>query len=91
VTTLSKDDGKTSFHVYQNAANNGAPEHLWFPTGPPPAKSDTQLAEEDVFYSGQLGKELQAIYEAVATGQGAFVGGVMPEVPPRREWVRFDI
>jgi hypothetical protein len=34
---------------------------------------------------------LQAIYEAVATGQGAFVGGVMPEVPPRREWVRFDI
>jgi nucleoporin NUP42 len=90
VTTLSKDDGKPSFHVYQSAANNGQPEHLWFPTGPPPAKKDTQLGEEDVFYSGALGKELQAIYEAVAS-QGAFVGGVMPEVPPRREWVRFDI
>lgn len=88
--TISKDEGKTFFHVYQNASNNGQPEHLWFPTGPPPAKPDTQLPEEDVFYSGDLGKELQAIYEAVAS-QGAFVGGVMPEVPPKREWVRFDI
>ena len=90
VMTISKDEGKSSFHVYQNASNNGQPEHLWFPTGPPPAKPDTQLPEEDVFYSGDLGKELQAIYEAVAS-QGAFVGGVMPEVPPKREWVRFDI
>lgn len=90
VTLLSKDDGKTSFHVYQNASNNGQPEHLWFPAGPPAANPDTQLREEDVFYSGALGKELQAIYEAVAS-QGAFVGGVMPEVPPKREWVRFDV
>ena len=91
VTLISKDEGKNSFHVYQNAANNGAPEHLWFPAGPPAPNPDTQLQEEDVFYSGQLGKELQAIYEAVASGQGMFGDGGMPEVPPKREWVRFDV
>jgi len=77
-----------NFHVYQNAAANNQPEHLWFPTGPPVANTDTQL--EDVYYEGDLGKELQAIYETV-TNQGAFGPGGMPEVPPRREWARFDL
>lgn len=76
-----------NFHVYQNAAANNQPEHLWFPAGPPVPNADTQL--EDVYYEGELGKELQAVYEAVAN-QGMFGPGGMPEVPPRREWVRFD-
>ena len=77
-----------NFHVYQNAAANNQPEHLWFPAGPPVANADTQL--EDVYYEGELGTELRAIYESVAS-TGAFGAMGMPEVPPRREWVRFDL
>lgn len=85
VTYLADDK---NFHVYQNAAANNKPEHLWFPAGPPVPNADTQLA--DVYYEGALGKELQAIYQAVAS-QGTFGPGGMPEVPPKREWVRFDL
>lgn len=74
-----------NFHVYPS--NNRA-ERLWFPQGPPAPNPDVQL--EPVFYEGALGAELQGIYEKVAQG-GEFAGGVMPEVPPRREWIRFDI
>jgi nucleoporin NUP42 len=77
-----------NFHVYENAAANNQPEHLWFPTGPPAANADSQLG--DAYYEGELGSQLRSIYEAVA-GQGIFGAGGMPEVPPRREWVRFDI
>lgn len=76
------------FYAYSNTAANGRPEHLWFPAGPGNANPDAQL--DAVYYEGALGAELRAIYEAVAS-KGEFAGGVMPEVPPVREWVRYDI
>jgi nucleoporin NUP42 len=88
--TTFLSDPKKNFHVYENAAANNQAERLWFPTGPPVPNPDIQL--EDVYYEGALGEQLKGIYEGVAR-EGVFgLGGMgMPEVPPRREWVRFDL
>ncbi|KAK4497481.1 hypothetical protein PRZ48_011932 [Zasmidium cellare] len=63
---------------------------IWFPTGPPEAKdaSYAEAASPDV-YEGQLGQSLKELYEYVATNL-AFKDGVMPEVPPKREWINWE-
>jgi nucleoporin NUP42 len=66
-----------------------AKPNQWFPKGPPAPNPDIQL--EEVYYEGALGQELSKMYEAVAK-DGAFPAGMgMPEVPPRREWVSWEV
>ncbi|KAF2169592.1 hypothetical protein M409DRAFT_52123 [Zasmidium cellare ATCC 36951] len=63
---------------------------IWFPTGAPEAKdaSYAEAASPDV-YEGQLGETLKSLYEFVAMN-ATFKDGIMPEVPPKREWITWD-
>ena len=73
-------DGKPH-PVVQNF--NGLKTRIWFPAGPPAYDKDTEL--DDAAYS----PETKAAYEQFVRN-GSFAGGVMPVVPPKREWCLFD-
>ncbi|TKA65674.1 hypothetical protein B0A49_08154 [Cryomyces minteri] len=68
---------------YQRAGGGGV-ERMWFPNGPPPPNSFTELPADS--YNDVL-KEAYAFVSA----NGAFKDGIMPEKAPKREWVRWDI
>lgn len=63
---------------------------VWFPQGPPAAAgaADTEGVPED--YQGEKGELLAAVYEQMKI-QGEFPDNFMPECPPKREWVSFDL
>lgn len=64
---------------------------VWFPDGPPPppAKvSDTEgIASE---YEGEKGALLKAAYDFVREN-GKFHENLVPECPPKNEWISFDL
>ncbi|KAK5151344.1 hypothetical protein LTR04_006615 [Oleoguttula sp. CCFEE 6159] len=68
---------------YQRADGGGV-ERIWFPNGPPPPNPFTELPADS--YNDVL-KEAYAFVSA----NGAFKDGIMPEIAPKREWVRWDI
>lgn len=61
---------------------------IWFPDGPS-ASTDRGIEMDESVYAS-MGSALEEAYKIVQE-QGVFPGGVMPEVPPKREWVRWDI
>lgn len=62
---------------------------VWFANGPPTvAAPDTE--GEAAAYEGEKGILLKEVYDHVKTS-GEFPGGFMPECPPKREWVSFDL
>jgi nucleoporin NUP42 len=63
--------------------NDGALEKVWFPDGPPPFKKDPGLPDEA--YDEATTETYMYMKE-----HGAFKGGIMPELPPKREWVHWD-
>jgi nucleoporin NUP42 len=74
--------------VYRNGepgfkGNDGSWEKIWFPEGAPPFYGDTEM--EDAAYDGQT----KAAYMHVRQ-TGAFERGVMPMLPPKREWCLWD-
>lgn len=72
--------------VYQNP-RTGNPEHVWFPNGHPGPEPSAEAPPET--YEGPLGDALKSVYQAVwETGR---FGDVVPEVPPKREWVSFGV
>lgn len=40
-------------------------------------------------YEGELGKALKDVYQAV--WQSGRFGDVVPEIPPKREWLNFNV
>jgi nucleoporin NUP42 len=58
-------------------------ERIWFPEGPPQLNKDTEM--EDSAYD----EETKAAYMYVRQ-HGKFKDGVMPLLPPKREWVLWD-
>ncbi|KAK3070952.1 hypothetical protein LTR53_009541 [Teratosphaeriaceae sp. CCFEE 6253] len=66
-------------------------ERIWHPDGVPEVPNpDAEAADADV-YLGDLGKLLEELYGLVKE-KGAFEhGGLVPEVPPKREWVEWDL
>ncbi len=71
--------------------NNGGWERIWFPDGQPPLSQSNAAGEAAVIYGAEYSvEEARAAYEFVAQN-GAFKDGIMPELPPRPEWVRWDI
>lgn len=58
-------------------------EKIWFPEGPPPFNKDTEM--EDSAYDD----ETKAAYMHVRQ-TGTFKDGVMPMIPPKREWCLWD-
>ncbi|KAK2769907.1 ccch zinc finger domain protein [Colletotrichum kahawae] len=75
--------------VYQNnlpgvRALDGGWKRVWFPDGPPNYYKDTELPDESYDEKSKL--QWQAF---ARTGQ--FEGGLMPELPPQREFCLWDI
>ena len=62
---------------------DGTTLRIWFPDGPPMYYKDTELS--DAAYDA----ETKAAYESFV-GTGVFAGGIMPLLPPKREWCLFD-
>ena len=63
--------------------NDGAWQRVWFPHGPPVFNKTPQLPEEA--YSRSIEDEYKFLKE-----NGAFKNGIMPEVPPKKEWCSWD-
>ncbi|KAI9052565.1 hypothetical protein LZ554_003908 [Drepanopeziza brunnea f. sp. 'monogermtubi'] len=62
---------------------NGNWERIWFPDGPPVFNKDTAM--HDSMYD----EALEVAYKH-AKATGAFEGGKMPLLPPKREWCNWD-
>ncbi|KAH9819850.1 nucleoporin AMO1, partial [Teratosphaeria destructans] len=64
-------------------------ERIWHPDGPPERESEDALDKAEL-YTGDLGAVLKELYEYVRE-TGEFKDGIVPEIPPKREWVRWDL
>ena len=56
---------------------------IWFPDGPPIFKKSEELPEE--VYDEEIREGYRVLRE-----KGVFKGGLIPELPPRREWVGWN-
>ncbi len=63
--------------------NDGALEKVWFPDGPPPFRKEPELPDEA--YDETTKENYMFMKE-----HGIFKGGIMPALPPKREWVDWD-
>lgn len=63
--------------------NDGAWQKIWFPHGPPVFKKTPGLPDEA--YSTSIKDDYKFLKE-----NGVFNNGVMPELPPKREWCNWD-
>ena len=63
--------------------NDGALERIWFPDGPQPFSKSPEVPDEAY---DEAAKE-NYIY---MKEHGAFKNGIMPLLPPKREWVDWD-
>ncbi|KAI5239673.1 hypothetical protein E4T43_06596 [Aureobasidium subglaciale] len=77
-----KEAGATQEPHYRKA--DGSMERIWHPEGNPAPRTEVEAPAEA--YTA----EVQAAYMFVAE-QGIFKDGIMPEVPPKCEWIRWDI
>lgn len=78
------------FPCYRNN-KNGEWERIWFPEGQPPLSQSNVAGDATIIYGAEYPVEdARAAYEYVAHN-GAFENGMMPEFPPKPEWVRWDV
>lgn len=66
-------------------AADGSYTKIWFPDGPPPYNQDTEAADEAV-YADPATLEAWKVFRQ----EKKFADGLMPLVPPRREWCTWD-
>lgn len=78
----SKEAGATSVPHYRKS--DGSMERIWHPEGTPARKTEMEAPAEA--YTA----EIEAAYKFVAE-QGMFKDGIMPEVPPKFDWIRWDV
>ena len=64
-------------------------ERIWHPDGPPTLPNPNAEAIP-VLYEGETKAALEAAY-AYVRETGAFQHGVVPELPPKKEWIRWDL
>jgi len=63
-------------------------ERIWFPDGPPTTANKDGEESEEVYQA--LGSVVEGAYRFLAE-TGGWKNGIVPEVAPRRAWVRFDV
>ncbi|EME40011.1 hypothetical protein DOTSEDRAFT_74769 [Dothistroma septosporum NZE10] len=63
-------------------------ERIWFPHNNYGKENPDAEPPREVLES-ELGRHLKELYDFVKTN-GAFKDGVVPEIPPKREWVSWD-
>ncbi|KAK0934518.1 hypothetical protein LTR29_013928 [Friedmanniomyces endolithicus] len=85
---VTYDREQTPWAPYYTNPQTGKQERIWHSDGIPDRPNPCAEAEPEV-YLGDLGKVLKEVYEFVMEKQ-EFVD-VVPEVPPKREWVRWDL
>ncbi|KAI4731471.1 hypothetical protein E4T49_00687 [Aureobasidium sp. EXF-10728] len=78
----TKETVPTQEPYYRKA--NGQMERIWHPEGIPAPRAEIEAPAEA--YTA----EHEAAYKFVAE-QGVFKDGIMPELPPKCEWIRWDI
>lgn len=64
----------------------GAAKKIWFPDGPPAYNPDTEALDKRSYEDEGVLRQ----WDAFLRNAGRFVDGVMPEVPPKREWCVWD-
>jgi len=77
-------EGPLSFY---NNPQTGKKVRIWMPEGAPGPKPEREAGLET--YEA-LGEALKQMYDYVRE-TGTFKEGVMPEVPPKQEWVSWDL
>lgn len=80
--------GKQVQYIYKDGSpavrnRDGGYEKIWFPNGPPPYNKDTELPE------AVCDDDIQKSYE-FARATGTFKDGIIPLIPPKREWCLWD-
>ncbi|KAK5113512.1 hypothetical protein LTR62_003381 [Meristemomyces frigidus] len=63
-------------------------EKIWFPDGPPERPNPYAEAAQEA-YEGDVGKLLKQVYDMVREKEE--FEDIVPELPPKREWVRWDL
>ncbi|EMD00048.1 hypothetical protein BAUCODRAFT_30495 [Baudoinia panamericana UAMH 10762] len=66
----------------------GKRERIWHPDGPPDRPNEYAESAPEV-YSGDIGAILKGVYDHVRDNE-AFKD-MVPEIPPKREWIRWDL
>ncbi|KAK3700208.1 hypothetical protein LTR37_016087 [Vermiconidia calcicola] len=72
---------------FYNNPNTGKKERIWMPDGAPGPNPDVEVAPET--YEA-LGAVIKQVYDYMRQN-GTFKDGVVPEVPPKREWVDWNL
>ncbi|KAK1065554.1 hypothetical protein LTR33_011807 [Friedmanniomyces endolithicus] len=85
---VTYDREQTPWAPYYTNPQTRKQERIWHPDGIPDRPNPYAEAEPDI-YLGDLGKVLKEVYENVMEREE--FGDVVPEVPPKREWVRWDL
>ncbi|TKA82122.1 hypothetical protein B0A55_01811 [Friedmanniomyces simplex] len=85
---VTYDREQTPWAPYYTNPQTRKPERIWHPDGIPDRPNPYAEAEPEV-YLGELGSVLREVYGYVME-KGEF-GDLVPEVPPKREWVRWDL
>nr|POE98321.1 nucleoporin amo1 [Quercus suber] len=73
--------------LYQDP-NTGRTERIWIEKGPPPSHPDFEGPAEA--YQGETGHVLKGMYDFLRE-TNTFKDGLIPEIPPKREWIRWDV
>ena len=91
------ESGRTTeaHYTYPNQNNGGKEERIWFPQGPATEQDGSLKPNPDLVglpedYEGEKGGAVKHIYDYVRDNW-QFEDGVMPELPPKKNWVRYDI
>jgi len=66
------------------------PERIWHPDGPPQTANAYAEAPPEVYSLGDLAGMLKQVYDYVNETE-QFKEGIMPEIPPKTEWLRWDL
>lgn len=77
------------FNACYRRADDNQLERIWFPDGPPGQQKDAVAPEEWYADEEKVGK-LKEEFDYVRNN-GAFKDGVMPDIPPKADWVAWDI
>lgn len=76
-----------SVPFYQHPGT-GKRERIWIEKGQPPSHPDFEGVIEA--YEGERGTMLKTIYDFLGE-TGTFKDGLVPEIPPKRDWIRWDV
>jgi nucleoporin NUP42 len=63
---------------------------VWMPNGPPTAGHQDAEGPPDAYSPDNEVQDIKKIYDT-AMQKGTFEGSSMPELPPKREWLEWDV